>query len=240
MWDQHAATSDISSFANAAATISLAAQNQVWTQTQAALRIHTDVKSRVEIRDLVPVPMPESGCRDVSPYEAYRWPLARAFRLVREGRKPDEALRQGRNVLRQLADTDVQLAHTNAAIIYYNLDPRIKGYRRVIAGTCDFCAAHTHEYFAQQVMPLHPGCKCSSEPVLSREPGRRVDANNWRNALVVRVKSTSEELAVARPRQQLPAWLNKVLLGALTFHEVSDTLTSDTPASGTPEDTVPE
>ncbi len=85
----------------------------------------------------------------------------------------DLARDYGAERLRQLAETDLQLTHTNTSRRLLADRNDIVGFRRVPTGdyTCALCLiASTQRYRKFDLMPIHPGCDCRVAPIVSDEP----------------------------------------------------------------------
>jgi hypothetical protein len=90
-----------------------------------------------------------------------------------EGIPFDLARDYGAERVRQLAETDLQLSHTNASRRLLTDRNDIVGFRRVPTGdyTCALCLiASTQRYRKFDLMPIHPGCDCRVAPIVSDEP----------------------------------------------------------------------
>jgi hypothetical protein len=82
----------------------------------------------------------------------------------------EQAITAGANRAVDLAQTDLQLTKTRTALQVLGPDDRVVGYRRVLEGahSCGLCiVAATQRYHRQTLMPIHPGCDCSVEPIWS-------------------------------------------------------------------------
>lgn len=115
------------------------------------------------------------GARNgVAPAEVYARPTVTARALLSEGTSYAEAMRQARQRVGILAETDVMLANRGAAQAALEGDSRIVGYRRVLTGiSCSFCAvASTKRYGSGDLMPIHARCDCDIAPVTDAgDPG---------------------------------------------------------------------
>lgn len=71
-----------------------------------------------------------------------------------------------------LAATDLQLAKQHAALHVLGHQEHVTGYRRVLEGpdSCGLCiVASTQRYHKQDLLPIHPGCDCSVEPIVGAD-----------------------------------------------------------------------
>lgn len=90
------------------------------------------------------------------------------------------ALAQGRNRTHELADTDLQLAHTHAA--QEVLKRRgLEWFQRVPRGgrSCELCLlASTQRYHVGDLMPIHTHCHCAVAGIAGRtDPGHVIPAD---------------------------------------------------------------
>jgi hypothetical protein len=114
----------------------------------------------------------------VSPEEVYSRPFKELWNALKNGYSYDDAVRMGANRLRQLVETDIQLAHTHAARNVLSSRSDVRGFKRVPTGsyTCALCMiASTQTYRKFDLMPIHPGCDCRVAPIVSDGPTQRVD-----------------------------------------------------------------
>ncbi|WP_406202604.1 hypothetical protein OG331_31800 [Streptomyces sp. NBC_01017] len=116
--------------------------------------------------------------RGVPAAEVYARPFATVWTALGEGRDMTEAVGLGRNRLRSVTDTDLQLARTHAARQSMRRS-RAKFYRRRLSGSknCALCVlASTQRYRVEKLMPIHPGCHCKPVPIPGdRDPGQIID-----------------------------------------------------------------
>lgn len=118
------------------------------------------------------------------PLDVYGRPFHLVWRRLHDlapldGPKIEQAIRSGEDRAIQLAVTDVQLAKTRTAQQVITDSPHIVGYRRVLEGprSCGLCiVASTQRYHKKQLMPIHPGCDCSIEPITGADDGERLIA----------------------------------------------------------------
>lgn len=73
--------------------------------------------------------------------------------------------------LERSVEADLQIAHRNTADAVMEADRRVIGYRRVLSDKpnhCDLCVlAATNTYRKSDLMPIHPACGCTVEPIYS-------------------------------------------------------------------------
>ncbi len=117
--------------------------------------------------------------RGTEPSVVYQRPFIQMWQGLGE-HKEWAALTDGaRHRIAMAVRTDVQLAARGAANQRISGDQRIVGYRRVLTGleSCGFCAvATTQRYGRGQLLPLHPGCDCTVEPIIGdSDPGRVIN-----------------------------------------------------------------
>lgn len=105
--------------------------------------------------------------------EVYGRPHKVVWTKLSEDLPFDLARDYGAERLRQLAETDLQLTHTNTSRRLLADRNDIVGFRRVPTGdyTCALCLiASTQRYRKFDLMPIHPGCDCRVAPIVSDEP----------------------------------------------------------------------
>lgn len=113
------------------------------------------------------------GLRGVDPIVVYGRPVKTARYALSQGRDVQDAVAQGVQRLKKIAQSDMQLAKTKQAQKTLGRS-MIDGYQRVLKGEHD-CAkcivASTRFYHQAQLMPMHPGCNCDVKP--ARKPKGR-------------------------------------------------------------------
>ena len=131
--------------------------------------------------------------------EVYSRPFKTVWDALSKGYTFDEALQQGATRLRQLVETDIQLAHTNTSRTLLSQRSDVVGFRRVPTGdfTCALCMiASTQRYNKFDLMPIHPGCDCRVAPIISTEPvGQILDPD-----LLEQIHQSVEEMFGFRDR----------------------------------------
>jgi hypothetical protein len=113
----------------------------------------------------------------VSVEEVYGRPHKVVWTKLAQGVPFDLARDYGAERVRQLAETDLQLSHTNTSRRLLADRNDIVGFRRVPTGdyTCALCLiASTQRYRKFDLMPIHPGCDCRVAPIVSDEPTDQV------------------------------------------------------------------
>ena len=109
--------------------------------------------------------------RGVDPTESYARPFQAVWWRLSNGLAYKAAVVVGRERLIAIAKTDLQLSRTHSA--RHSLSKaKVRGYRRVLNGdTCELCVqASKRIYSTGDLMPIHPGCNCSVEPILGADP----------------------------------------------------------------------
>lgn len=119
------------------------------------------------------------GARNVDPAIEYERPFHDVWRALGDGADLTDAVTEGGRHLENLAATDLQLAKTATAHHVLSGAAHVTGYRRVLEGprSCGLCiVASTQRYHRGELMPIHPGCDCSVEPIFGTDdPGRVID-----------------------------------------------------------------
>lgn len=103
------------------------------------------------------------------PEVVYTRPFETVWTSLSRGMDYQHAIENGANRLRQLIETDIQLAHTHTAQNIISRTNGIVGSRRVPSGayTCALCLiASTQFYHKKNLMPIHPGCDCRVVPAI--------------------------------------------------------------------------
>lgn len=161
---------DMARFVQQVAPVVLASRKQVASMTDAYL---TSVLKSSGIKVPAHKPVDTSALRGVDVADVY----ARPFVTVRSGIFDvgmEAAVQAGAARLADLVSTDMQLSRTHAAQnIFSSAGSRVTGYARVPSGdnTCALCeVASTQVYHVEDLMPIHPGCGCSVEPITESNP----------------------------------------------------------------------
>lgn len=121
------------------------------------------------------IEMPPFGDMDfirggVSLEEVYSRPFKEVWTGLSRGKTLEESIEDGANRLRQLVETDIQLAHTHVSRNILSKKTNVVGFRRVPQGaySCALClVASTQRYHKFNLMAIHPGCDCRVAPIIS-------------------------------------------------------------------------
>lgn len=124
--------------------------------------------------------------RGVPGADVYKRPGATLWTALREGEGLDSALGKGKERLRKIAATNMQLAKTHTALrVMLDSPKKVQGYRRVLIGStnCALCiVASTARYHRGDLQPIHPGCDCSVLPMWGdKDPGWVIDNDQLAN-----------------------------------------------------------
>lgn len=107
----------------------------------------------------------------VAPDEVYRRPFVTVWGALSRGADPVQAVAAGRARLVLTTETDVQLTTRAAANAVGQADGIILGWQRVPdAGACEYCRLVAGQrYRHAELMPIHPRCGCTVEPITGGE-----------------------------------------------------------------------
>lgn len=94
-------------------------------------------------------------------------PRIGVLRRLKEGSGPAEALKYGLDRAMRQVGMDFDHAHRIALLEAIDGDERFSGWQRATAGTCGACLAVASHVHHGLWFPVHPGCHCVSEPVVS-------------------------------------------------------------------------
>lgn len=102
-----------------------------------------------------------------TPAEVYRRPFVTVWTALAAGTAWAAATSAGRAQATTSAATDIALSTRAAASAAGELDDSITGFARVPDGNaCEFCtSAAGQRYRTDDLMPLHPNCGCTLEPL---------------------------------------------------------------------------
>lgn len=149
---------------------------------------YMDSLARVAGRSVTPAVVAQTGLRGVEMAEVYRRPAVSLYTALSEGKPLDEAIELGAQRLDSLLSTDLQMANVSAASEKMRDADGVVGYNRVLNetdATCALCViASTQMYSKDDLMPIHPGCQCSVEPVYRKNAGAAQAVNEERYAAV--------------------------------------------------------
>lgn len=113
------------------------------------------------------------------PAEVYARPFVEVWTALSEGESFDSAKGRGKDRLRKLAETDMQLAKTHASReVLSRHEDRVSGYERTLTGAenCALCVvASTQRYHVRDLMPIHPACDCGVRPIVGPDPGQVIN-----------------------------------------------------------------
>lgn len=118
------------------------------------------------------------GLRGVPATEVWQRPAVTVRTALSEGLDLRTAADRGFNRVRELAETNLQLAETHATRHVHQAKRNVAGYRRVPRGrSCPLCLlASTQRYHKAELMPIHPGCHCKTHTIYgSHDPGQVLD-----------------------------------------------------------------
>lgn len=116
--------------------------------------------------------------RPTPPETVYKRPYVVSRTRISQGATFTDAFNAGADRAGLIADTDVMLAHRRSARDTMGAFDGIVGYRRVPnLGACPFCIrASTQRYKTDNLMPLHPRCRCGIAPIIGQtDPGRNIN-----------------------------------------------------------------
>lgn len=157
---------DLERFVGLVVPVVLAGQRQVSAVTDAYLaRQLSDLLGR----RVPPVGALKAYPRGVDPVDVYARPFVTVRTKLSEGMAFDGAKSAGLARLVDITRTDMQLAKTHTAREAFSNADGITGYSRVLSGnvSCALCyVASTQRYSREDLLPIHPGCDCSVEPIM--------------------------------------------------------------------------
>lgn len=107
--------------------------------------------------------------RGVAPDEVYARPFKDVWQALQRELELDQAIERGATRLRELVETDMQLAHTHTVRDMYT-NTKLS-YRRVLVGptNCALCiVASTQRYHKADLLPIHPHCNCKTVPATEK------------------------------------------------------------------------
>jgi hypothetical protein len=139
-------------------------------------------------KGLAPSEISGAALRGVTPSEVYRRPYVQVWTDLARGKPFSQAVEAGSRRAQSIAATDLQLAKTRSSQLVLQSDHRVTGYRRVLTGThsCALCVlASTRRYTRGDLLPIHPGCGCSTAPLFGTEQPDEVPAEQL-HAVVAR------------------------------------------------------
>lgn len=148
-----------------------AARETSVTATSTYLQMQLEVMGSDDEITIPPFEVIEREIRNgTSIEEVYSRPFKELWTGLSNGKTFDEAIEDGANRLRQLVETDIQLAHTHTSRNILSSKTDVVGFRRVPQGaySCALClVASTQRYRKFNLMAIHPGCDCRVAPIIS-------------------------------------------------------------------------
>lgn len=120
-------------------------------------------------RQVAAVPVPRAailGARGVDPVEVYRRPATVVYTALSQGATFKDAVALGALRLGQLVVMDMQMSQVRQSRESYQRSG-VQHFRRVLQGgkNCDLCiVAAEQPYWSGDLMPIHGGCACTTEP----------------------------------------------------------------------------
>lgn len=162
-------------FAREAAALSQAVQAAVASLTEAYLAAFLGTS---------PLGLPERAVTGAAvrngaePEDVYHRVVVTSRAALANGKPYDQAMSEAGARAASTAETDVMLAHREAASEVMRSDERVRGYRRVLTGkSCMFCAtASTRRYGTSELLPLHARCDCRIVPIIGdSDPGEVIN-----------------------------------------------------------------
>jgi len=143
-----------------AGQIQTASLTSAYIASIASLRLGRTVKA-------VPVPRAAIlGARGVDPDEVYRRPATVVYTALSQGAAFRDAVALGALRLGQLVAMDMQMSQVRQSRESYQRSG-VQHFRRVLQGgkNCELCiAAADQPYWSGDLMPIHGGCACTTEP----------------------------------------------------------------------------
>lgn len=110
-----------------------------------------------------PLPVIDRVRGDARIPDVYRRPFVTVWSDLQAGKPFPEAVAAGGARVESMVEMDVQLAHFGALQAVQDVDPVIRGWRRVAdPGACEFCLLVNGAFVKRaDASPLHPRCGCS-------------------------------------------------------------------------------
>jgi hypothetical protein len=167
---------DLERFVSSVVPVVLASRRQVSALTDAYLAQVLTETLGVKVRPSGPIDT--DALRGVDASEVYARPFVTVRTKLAEGASYDAAVSAGVARLTDIALADMQLAKTHTARQSFDRDG-ISGYKRTLVGrvNCALCyLASTQVYGRSSLLPIHPGCNCGVEPLVSGD-SERMDAD---------------------------------------------------------------
>lgn len=164
----------MSEFLDLALPLVQAGQETSAVATTTYLQMQMELVGADSDLEIPPLELVTGGAiRNGTPSEVvYSRPFVEVWNALKNGYDLQQAIEMGANRLRQLIETDIQLAHTNTSRRLLSNRSDVLGFRRVPTGTftCALCLiASTQRYRKFDLMPIHPGCDCRVAPVIGEQ-----------------------------------------------------------------------
>lgn len=198
----------VTRFAQAAAALSWAGQQQAAAGSEAYLR---------QVLGVLGVQLPRGRLgvltgpvrAGVDVLAVYSRPAATLRYLLSQKTPRDAASAQARRRLRTLAEMDLSLAARQVEPQVLSASDRVLGYRRVLrpemakGGSCGLCvAASDRLYRVDRLKPIHDGCNCGTLPVTRTEdPGAGLNGADLR--ALYKAAGSTQAKALRRVRVQV-------------------------------------
>lgn len=151
-----------------------AAKETSVSATATYLQMQLEVMGSEEEVTIPEVPPIRNGLPDEV---VYTRPFKDVWTDLSRGKEFIDAINSGADRVRQLMETDIQLAHTYSSRDILSRQRDVVGFRRVPQGaySCALClVASTQRYRKFDLMPIHPGCDCRVAPIISDMPVSQV------------------------------------------------------------------
>lgn len=184
-------SAQMAEFINDVLPVVAGGQQQMASLTAAYLAAHQAAVLGTPIRPLYVNTQLVTGSavrNGVDPAEVYGRPFHTVWRQL--GAAKDANALSGETVAASIkagldnavssAVTDLQLTKTHTSQDVMRQDRKINGYRRVLEGpsSCGLCVvASTRRYHKAELLPIHPACDCSIDPIYNGINTNR-DADN--------------------------------------------------------------
>lgn len=171
---------DIERFVAQVTPIVGGAQQQVANLT-AALLAQQRAAAGLPARKVAVPPRAVTGAavrNGTPPADVYQRAGIQVWRDLAEGRPLEDAVAHGRFRAEQAARTDLELAKVHTARLVLSGDREVFGFRRVLVTeeNCALCiVASSQRYHKGDLLPIHPGCDCSVEPLYDEVDDQVID-----------------------------------------------------------------
>lgn len=133
--------------------------------------IQTQLVGGGAILGIPPELVSDETMRGVPAAEVYRRTGSTIYGALSRGEPLQSAVNSGLARAVAMAAIDLQLATTHTSRYVGTRNDRIIGYRRVLsASACSLCSESTAMFAADELLPTHNFCTCSSAPVFAGGP----------------------------------------------------------------------